>query len=262
MVVRIVSGWSAPGGSTVAFINLTNLLNDNGIEAVFYGPQDWHLDKCKGEPMNNFTSGEDDVLICHFVDLKAISKLKAAKKYLYCHETNLYPLAKMELRNLDAVVFVSNSQKKWHSVNYFSVIIPPVVKKVDWEPRASLITAGVIGSIDAHKRTHLAIERALIEGAEKVLLYGEITDYPYFNEFVSPYVNSGKAALMGHEDDRSKMYNSIDKAFIASERETFGLVHAECKVSRIPCWVADTAMSNGQILEDSEILEKWQELLN
>ena len=50
--VRIVSGWSNPGGSTVAFINLCNLFNNNGIDCTFYGPHDWHLDKCQSSSLN------------------------------------------------------------------------------------------------------------------------------------------------------------------------------------------------------------------
>ena len=47
MKVKIVSGWSNPGGSTAHHISLTNLLNDNGYDCTFYGPHDWHKDKCK-----------------------------------------------------------------------------------------------------------------------------------------------------------------------------------------------------------------------
>ena len=46
-MVKIISGWSDRGGSTFAFINLTNKLNESGIDTTFYGPHPWHLDKCK-----------------------------------------------------------------------------------------------------------------------------------------------------------------------------------------------------------------------
>ena len=35
-VVKIVSGYSDKGGSTTAFINLTNFFNDNGIDCTFF----------------------------------------------------------------------------------------------------------------------------------------------------------------------------------------------------------------------------------
>ena len=69
--VRILSGWSNPGGSTVAFINLTNLLNKGGIDTTFYGPHSWHLDKCKAELTNRLDiSDPNETLIAHFVPLK------------------------------------------------------------------------------------------------------------------------------------------------------------------------------------------------
>ena len=51
-MVKIVSGWSNRGGSTFAFINLTNALNKAGYDTTFYGPHEWHLDKCKSGRMN------------------------------------------------------------------------------------------------------------------------------------------------------------------------------------------------------------------
>lgn len=52
-MVKILSGWSNKGGSTFAFINLTNELNKNGIDTTFYGPHNWHLDKCKSGLLDN-----------------------------------------------------------------------------------------------------------------------------------------------------------------------------------------------------------------
>ena len=52
-MVKIISGYSEKGGSTTAFINLTNIFNENGIDCVFYGPHQWHLDKCKSGTFND-----------------------------------------------------------------------------------------------------------------------------------------------------------------------------------------------------------------
>ena len=46
-MVKIVSGISMSGGSTIILINLTNLFNSKGIDTTFYGPHDFHLNKCK-----------------------------------------------------------------------------------------------------------------------------------------------------------------------------------------------------------------------
>ena len=68
--IKIVSAWSNPGGSTVHFIDLCNLLNDNGFDCTFYGYHTWHLDKCKSGTFNNVYLEEDDILISHFVKIK------------------------------------------------------------------------------------------------------------------------------------------------------------------------------------------------
>ena len=48
-MIKIISGFSSMGGSTEAFINLTNSLNEKGYETCFYGPHEYHLDKCNSK---------------------------------------------------------------------------------------------------------------------------------------------------------------------------------------------------------------------
>jgi hypothetical protein len=68
MKIKIVSGFTEKGGSTTAFINLTNALNQRDINTTFYGPHTWHLDKCKSGILDNsLTVDKDDKLICHFI---------------------------------------------------------------------------------------------------------------------------------------------------------------------------------------------------
>lgn len=253
--VKLVSGWSNPGGGTVAHIALTNLLNENGFDCTFYGPHDWHLDKCKGAKLQDLNITVHDYLISHFIQ---INKTVNAKKHiLYCHEKHLFPLAQMDLSQYDTIAFVSNAQKKWQGVNHPSVIIPPVVEKFAWE-RPEENFAGVIGSIDKNKQTHKSIKRALDDGYDKVLLFGDITDLPYFNAEVADLVNSGKAVLMGHSDSREAMYGQVREVYHSSLSETYGLVEGECRLSGIPF----NGSSNGQaIVDKEEIAERWKKLL-
>ena len=53
-MIKIITGWSNRGGSTFAFINLTNKLNEYGYETILYGPHEWHLDKCKSDLLKNY----------------------------------------------------------------------------------------------------------------------------------------------------------------------------------------------------------------
>ena len=266
MEVKILSGWSNPGGSTTAFIDLTNLLNSNGIPCVFYGAHDWHLDKCSARNFLKYRPHKDDIVISHFIKINPI-----CKKHIYsCHEKEITPLKSMDLSMYHSIVFVSESQKDWHNINRTSVVIPPIVTKVEWRNPKNNI-AGVIGSIDRNKQTHESIKRALNDGYNKVILFGAITDTPYFNESVIPFIDSGDAGwndnkpaspysegLAGYEDDREAMYGQVSEVYHSSLSETYGLVEAECRLSGIPF----NGISNGQeILNNKEILERWKKLL-
>ena len=254
--VKIISSWTNPGGGTVAHISLTNLLNANGYDCTLYGPHDWHLDKCNGANIRDATIGVHDYLISHFIQIPRTINPK--KHILYCHEKHLFPLKEQDLRVYDLITFVSNSQKEWQGVNHPSVIIPPPVDKFKWESPTDSNFAGVVGSIDKNKQTHKSIERAISDGYDKVLLFGDITDMPYFNESVASLVESGKAVLMGHEDDREALYGKIREVYHSSLSETYGLVEAECRLSGIPF----NGTSNGQqVISNEEIVERWKKVL-
>jgi len=262
--VKIISGWSDAGGSTTAHIGLTNLLNDNGYDCTFYGPHEYHLDKCKSGRLSDFYCTNDDVIVTHFIRFKdrVIPKLHIFS----CHEKDIWPIHKMQEEgkqdpsDYDAIHFVSNLQKEWQNIDHGNqVIIPPVVEKISWTPPAQR-AAGIIGSVDWNKQVHVSINRALNrEGYDKVLVFGQVTDLPYFNEYISHFVTSGKVVMAGHESDRKAMYGQISEVFHSSLSETYGLVEAECKLSGIPF----NGTSNGQeVMNKEEILEKWKNLLN
>jgi len=253
--IKIISGWSNPGGSTTSFINLCNLFNENGLDCTFYGPHEWHLDKCKSDSLYKYVFNPEEILISHFIKVPAEVQVK--KHILYCHEKAIFPLKKAPLSQYDLIVFVSNSQKVWQGVNHPSVIIPPLVKKVTWTNPNNGV-AGIIGSIDKNKQNHLSINRALKEGFSTVKLFGENNDREYFIQQVEPLLNSS-VRLEGHEDDPEAMYGQISKVYHSSLSETYGLVEAECKLSGIPF---DGPSNNQEILDKEEILERWEKVLN
>lgn len=251
--VAIVSGWTNPGGSTVHFIELCNLLNANGFDCTFYGPHSWHMDKCKAGTPLDVRLLDDDVLITHYVKVKN----KVRKHILSCHETNLFPLKDMDLQRYDTIHYVSDFQKDWHSVDHPSVVIPPVVNKVKWkDPKNN--TAGIIGSIDSHKQVHLSIERAVEDGFSKVLLFGTVNDPGYFATKVAAWMDAKVVSFIGHMDNREEMYSKVSSVYHSSKRETYGLVEAECKLSGIPF---NGPSNNQDILSNEDIVERWKKVL-
>jgi len=255
--IKLISGWSNPGGGTIAHIGLANLLNDNGYDCTFYGPHKWHMDKCKADSLDKCLLGPDDILISHFI--KVPNEVRVKKHILYCHEKDIFPLKEVSLSQYDFVVYVSNSQRSWHGVNHPFAIIPPLVKKVNWiNPNNGV--AGVVGSIDKNKQTHESIYRAVKDGFSKVKLFGENNDRLYYENFVRPALSvKAKVTLEGHEDNSEAMYSQISKVYHSSLSETYGLVEAECKLSGIPF----DGPSNGQeILGEKEVLERWKKVLD
>ena len=145
-MIRILSGFTGPGGSTVAFSNLVNLFNANGMKACLYGPHEWEGIKCA---YNHFRKPPDS---------------RCARMILSTHETEIFPIKAVEGLKYDAVHFVSDFQKKWQGVD--GTVIPNVVTKYKSIPRHGRQSkvVGIIGSIDQNKRVPKSIQRALEEG--------------------------------------------------------------------------------------------------
>ena len=258
--IKILSGWSAPGGSTVAFINLCNLFNERGHDCTFYGPHEWHLDKCKAGHLSecpiDYNSEEGENLIVHY--LKFPPNLPPQNKViLACHEKDVFPVKEQTPFWTD-IVYVSNAQMFWQGVP--GKVIPNVVSPLSPTKNPVLGVAGVIGSIDENKQTHLSIERALKDGYNKVVLYGKITDQPYYDAYVKKYVDEDKAVVKW-QDHKQTMYDSLSKVYHSSRSETFNFVKAECEKTETLYDGLDSAESGAEYWTNTEILKAWEELL-
>lgn len=260
-MIKLLSGYSNPGGSTVAHINLINLFTRNGIAATFYGANDWHMGKCSSKKLDAFKIEKDDRIIAHFIGLEDRTPI-AKKIILSCHETNVFPIAQVK-KFWDKIHFVSNFQKEWHKVDLESVVIPNVVSPIKRSRKNTdplQTTAGVIGSIDSHKQPHLAVKSAQLSGYENVRLYGDLTDANYFRQFILPIL-SEKVVYCGFVSDKNKVYNSIDCVFHASQRETFNYVMHECARAGIPYYGTADCDPKSELWDDAKILAAWKELL-
>jgi len=264
--IKIISGWSNPGGSTVAHINLCNLFNDNGFTCTYYGPHDWHLDKCRSSSLDAGLSFDpDDIVITHFIRPSGVMKGNCKKSVLSCHETNMYPLkqfakeGKLKFSNYDFIHFVSDSQRLWHRAFHPYEVIPNVISELKEAPK-DLDTVGIIGSIDPHKQTHLSISRALKDGHTKIKLFGEVTNPDYFHHRVKPLMKEG-ITLEGHVDDKQKMYDQVGTVYHSSLRETFNYIQAECLATGVKYKGLKSAESGAKYMTNTEILDRWVEAL-
>lgn len=262
MKVKIISGWSDIGGSTIAQINLCNLLNDNGIDCEFYGPHDWHTNKCKGFNFNKVEPDDRDLdfLIIHYPPPipKDLLSLNTRKRIFSSREKDVYSLRSRDLSYYHVIHFVSHSQRLWHNLpdDYNYIVIPNVWDDLKMKVSKLTDTAGVIGSIDLNKRTDLSIRRALLY-YPKVLIYGKIIDQSYFKSSVETLL-SDNVIYRGVEEDRQKMYESIDAVFHSSISETFNLVKSECIATGTHYMGSFSSETDAEYLPREEILNLWR----
>lgn len=257
--IKILSGWSAPGGSTVAFINLCNLFNERGYDCTFYGPHEWHTKHCKGKSLHEAPLGEDgETVIAHYLKLPHRPE-GSSKVVLACHEKEIFPVKDIPCF-WDDVAYVSKSQMEWHDVS--GTVIPNVIADLAPTQKMVLGVAGIIGSVDENKQTHLSILRAVEDGYEKIYLYGKITNKDYYDKEVRPLVDKYKVTLLDHEDDKQRMYDSVSKVFHSSLSETFNFVKAECEKTGTLYDGLETAESGAEYWTNTKILKAWEKLLN
>ena len=281
-MIRIFSGWGNVGGSTVAFINLVNLLNSNNHEATFYSPHDWAVGKCRAEKMDAEVGQKivfkdpkyltdllekEDIIICHFLPLSFENAGRGFfKKCVYSsHETDIWPVKSVKRNRFDFIHYVSEFQRDWHKIQHVpNVVIPNVMSPLNKLEKTIEFkkVAGVVVSIDSHKKTHKSINKALEDGCDKVLVFGAVTQIPYWDMQVSPLIEDDRVEYCGVVDDKSFMYSNLDVVYHSSPVETFNYIERECKELDIPYIHTERGRSlTEKEWNDTEILDAWGEAL-
>jgi len=260
-MVKIVSGWSNRGGSTFAFINLTNALIKAGYDTTFYGPHEWHLDKCKSGRMNEINMGKNDTMIFHFIPLNSRPDVK--KVLLSCHEKNVFEVGSIP-QYWDEVVFLNKKQREYHHRYKGRYNIIPNLKEVLLNNPKSPETkgvAGIIGSIDENKQTHVSIHKALRDGFKKVMLFGNVTDPNYYNNFVKPLINEN-VVEKGFISDKQKIYDEVEAVYLSSHSEVASLVKDECETTGTKFYGSKATEHDVINLSNDEIIKEWVKILD
>lgn len=259
--VKIITGYSEKGGSTSALIQLTNALNSAGVKTTMYGPHSYHIDKVThGElSTSQLTVKPTDTLITHFIQLP---KRPAVKKViLTCHEKWWFKVGEIK-KHWDTAVFLHDAHREYHKEykgDY--TIIPnfkPDLKSKD-KPELDLV-AGVIGSIEDRKQTHISIKRALDDGCTTVKLFGNISDPYYYRRYVMPYVDS-RVEVVGFCSDLQEIYDSIGRVYHSSKGEVACLVKDECYLTNTKFFGGPETENEVSTLTNEEIINKWRDLI-
>ncbi|MDX2227926.1 MAG: hypothetical protein SFY92_12650 [Verrucomicrobiae bacterium] len=258
-MIKIVSGFTEKGGSTTCLINLTNLLNENGIECTFYGNQDYHRDRCRsGNIARDLEYGPDDVVITHFLELPERPPVR--RVILSSHEKWWFPVGRIK-QYWDVCVFLHEEHRQYHSdYRGGSVIIPnPKENLVSNKKGPVKNVAGIIGTIEERKQTHVSIQRALRDQCEPIYLFGHIGEPDYFEQCVKPLLNPGVIHL-GHTENKQKMYDQVGRVYHSSIGEVACLVKDECHLTGTEFYGNEETMHEVSKLTNGEILALWKNI--
>ena len=261
-MIKIVSGFTGAGGSTVVFNTLVNLFNSNGMDSCLYGNYKWDGITCRFKDIKDFYSDPGEVVVFHFLPFR---DRFAKKQILSCHETTLFQLDKVNKMGgkpmvCDNIHFVSQYQKDWQA--YEGVVIPNPIKQFSARTNdGSKRVAGIIGSIDSNKRVHLSIQRALDDGFSDIRLYGAVTDYPYFLSNVMNLL-SDKVTYRGVAPNMDNVYNQLTHVYHSPKQETFNLIKPECIAAGVTYVGNEGNDTKAEYWTNDRILEAWKKLLS
>jgi hypothetical protein len=261
-MIKIVSGWSNPGGSTTAFINLCNLFNENGYDCTFYGPHSWHLDKCKSDNIQNIKLTSEDIIIYHFLDVFKI-RPPVKKFVLSLHEKDLYRLSTKPVEIFDTIHFLNEEQVEWHDPQdelQDLFICPNAHDFLNPSTKKKERAAAIIGNVDENKQVHTSVRRALEDGHKYIYLYGNNHDPVYWDKFVQPLIDTKLVTHKGFTTDKQSMYDSVTDVYHSSLSENASLVRDECIMTNVKFHGNENNVDQ-VIWTNEEVMNEWIEVL-
>ena len=163
----------------------------------------------------------------------------------------------------DVCVFLHEEHRKYHSEYKGEFTIIPNIKEDLVMSDKSLVSniAGIIGTIEDRKQTHVSIQRALKDKCNKILLFGQIGDQQYYDRYVKPFI-SGKVVHHGYTTNKQEMYDMISKVYHSSKGEVACLVKDECYLTNTEFYGNEETSNEVSKLTNSEILVLWKTLFS
>lgn len=252
--IKFILGFSDFGGSTLAIVSQAELLKKE-FDVEMYGDAGYFHENYENVKFTSDLKIEpDDILIFHCIDKDERPNCK--KCFLYVHEKSIFQLKSRQIKGYDNFIFVHENQKIYHGFD--GHIIPNRIKhSLDlkkYHPPNNNI-AGIVGTVQSRKNTHISISKALENNCRKVLLFGNKED-GYFERFVEPML-SDQVIYKGLFLDKMEMYNQFDDLYFFSNEECASLVIGECKVLGKRVFKSEH-VDDFDVLDDDQILEKWK----
>jgi hypothetical protein len=225
-MIKIIAAQNIPSSIVMSGVTLCNAFNQSGHECIFYGLDNWRIDKCKTKPLTKFKIRKSDIIIVlglpitsydDFFCLNAkvrnlyVTKKKKLSRILqlkirkfYNHLRGLYrrkfqnvkfifstsEIGDFDLSKISSFydkIHLTNSELLDSDIkNYF---ICPAIQNEELKiipKQKSQKIAGVIGEICRYKGIASSINEALKDGAKEVIIYGFMQDPVYFYQEIEP----------------------------------------------------------------------------
>lgn len=291
-MIKIISGHSYPVGSTVALVNFCNQLNSRGYACVFYGPDNWHTDKCKSGTLTEFKPENGDIVIVHNIGLLSFSDLYISNSITLEATRNCLPrmlrsivsglFSSTTLNNLKLFLtfpgndqeaklflryslfrkihFVSEAQRNFKKTKHPKFVCPDFLVDLKHSKHKPDRTAGIIGSIRKEKNIEAAIEKALHDGMETIILYGYLADPIYYYEKIVPLTRAhpGKIKFAGFMDDQQRMYDSVSDVY-SSVSKPWSMTIRECIMTNTEYHGPEATISDSPT--NDQIFQVWKDEL-
>lgn len=293
LVIKIISGYSHAAGSTLALVNLCNQFNSRGHACTFYGPDHWHLDKCRSGKLAEFMPEAGDLIIANDIPLLSIDELsnidalveesgrgrllKALREialkilpankprdyqlFLSCLRDDGLPQSALRFSFFQKVHFASRALKSYTPTAYPKFIAPSFCNGLNKTEQKPERIAGIIGSIKRQNNIVEAIEKALLDGMETMILFGYMKDPAYYYDKIVPLTiqHPGKIKYAGFMDDRQQMYDAVSDVY-SSANKPWSVVSHECAMTNTRFHVSEP-MSADDRMTDEQIFEIWKKEL-
>lgn len=251
-MIKIVTSFSVPVGSTVALAGLCNRLNAGGHACKLFGPDRWHLDKCPSGTLAEFRPEKGDVVIVHDIALCSASDLQDVTATL---EKNRSSRWQDVLRQTVRRCFASAEKPEdftlvltcqgdgqsaqqtnlslFHKIHCLSdaqqiprkakppvFVCPNLVDDLKKSASKPAKVAGIVGTIRRKNRLEQSIKQAFDDGMETAIIYGHLADPIYYFNEVKPVVEQhpGKVKFAGFVDDKQKLYDSVSDVYCSASK--------------------------------------------
>ena len=141
---------------------------------------------------------------------------------------------------------------------YPAFVAPNFVNDLDMIENRSTKIAGVIGDIEKENKIEAAIEKALLDGMDTVIMFGAMKDPEYYYDKIVPLMKrySGKIKYAGFIDDRQKMYGTVSHVYSAVKKQ-WGSVSSECAMTNTRFHAPESPSDDCRMTND-QIFEIWK----